>query len=103
MHTYIDKILPNYSNAPSVVSQILRDELSFSFGRNLYLRCRMDVATDTVQPMGPQLVIHELLTIDTLNEKIGIWIPVTSAIRRTLNTTHGSVYGDVVGQGTEVG
>ena len=32
-----------------------------------------------------------------------MWIPATSAIRRTPNTTHGSAPGHVVGQVTEVG
>ena len=65
-------------------------------------RCRMDVADETVQPMGPQLVIHGPLTIGTFNEGAGIWRPTTSAIRRTPNTTNGSAAGRVVGQGTVI-
>ena len=63
----------------------------------------MGVAADTVQPMVPQLIIYDLPTIDTLNENSGIWIPANSDIRRTPNTTHGSAYGHVVGQGKAVG
>ena len=83
LYTYIDGILPNDSNVPSVVSQILCDELSVSSGINIYFHCRMEVADETIQPMEPQPVSHRIPTIDTFNENYGIWIPATSAIRRT--------------------
>ena len=62
----------------------------------------MNVTADTVQPMGPQLVIHGLLTIDTLNEKYVIWSPDTSDIRRMPKPTHRSASEHATGQGTEV-
>ena len=55
---------------------------------------------ETVQPMVQQLISHGISTIDTLNENDGIWIPATSAIRRTPDITHWSAIGHVVGQGT---
>ena len=63
---------------------------------------------ETVQPMGPKLVSHGLLTIDTLNEKYGIWIPTTvPSEEHQILTTHGRASGNVVGQlrvvGEEVG
>ena len=62
----------------------------------------MDVAAETVQLMGPHLVIHGLTTIDTLNESAGTWIPANSVIRRTPYNTHGIACGNFVGQGTVV-
>ena len=65
---YIDRRLSNDSDVPSVGSQIIRDKLSISSGRDNYSQCSMDVAAETIQPMGPQLVTHGLLTIDTLKK-----------------------------------
>ena len=103
LHTYIGGILTNNSNFLSVGSQIICDELSVSSGKNIYLRCRMDVTAETVHPMGTQLVSHGLTTIDTLNENARIWSPVTSAIIRTPNNTHVSVSRHVLRQGIVVG
>ena len=98
MHTSIDRRFRNGYNMPFVFSQVLCDELSVSYGRNIYSWCRMDFAAETVQPMGPQLVSHGILKIDTLNENSGIWSPAT-----TPNTTHGSAFRNVLRQGTVVG
>ena len=62
----------------------------------------MNVATESVQSMGPQFLIHGLPNIDTLDENSGIWSS-TARIRRTPNITHGSASNRAVGQGTEVG
>ena len=102
-HTSIGIILSNDSNLPSIGSQIIHDEFSVSSGSNIYSCCTMDVVSETVQPMVPQLVIHGLPTINTLNKNNGIFIPAISAIGRTMNTTHGSATGNDVGQGTLVG
>ena len=72
LHNYIDIRLSNDSNALSTSSQILREKLSVSSRRNLLSRCRMDVAEETVEPMGPQLFIHGVPTIYTLNKNAGI-------------------------------
>ena len=103
LYTYIDGILPNDSNVPSVVSQILCDELSVSSGRNIYLRCSVDVAAETIQPMGTELFSHGIPTIDTFNEKYRICVLDKFYIRSTPNTTNGSACGHIVGQGTVVG
>ena len=71
-HTSIDGILYNDSNVPSIVSKIIHDKFSVSSRRNLNLRSRMDVAAETIQPMGPQLILHGIPTIDKFNEKDGI-------------------------------
>ena len=102
LHTSIDRILTNYSNVPSVISQILRDEFTISSSRNLNSRSRMNITAEAVRPMVPQLVSHMTYNIDTLNEKYGIGIPATSDIRRMSNTTHGRASGCVVGKGTVV-
>ena len=60
----------------------------------------MGVTDENFQPMGPQLIIHGIPTIDTLNEKSGICSPATSAIVSMPNNTHGGVFVNVVGQGT---
>ena len=94
--TSIDVIFSNDSNVLSVIIQIICDELSVSYGRNLNLRNRMDVADETVQPMRPRLFIHGLLTIDKLDENTRIWIPANSSSTRTPNTFHGRASGYVV-------
>ena len=63
----------------------------------------MNVAAEAAQPTGPQIVIHGLLTIATLNEKSGSWSPATGDITRTPNTTHGSDSENIVRKGTSVG
>ena len=62
----------------------------------------MNVATDSIQPMGPQFVSHKLPSIDTLDENNGIWIPANRIIRTT-NITHGSTSDHNSGQGTVIG
>ena len=66
------------------------------------MRCRINGVAESVQYMGPQFMIHGLPTIDTLDEKFGIWSPAT-IITRTPNITHGSSSENYVGQGIEVG
>ena len=98
----VDRTLTSYYISQSPRSKILRDEFSDSSSRDIYLICRMNVTTESVQSMGPQFVSHELPTIDTLDENTGIWIP-TTRIRRTPNITHGSASENYVGQVTAVG
>ena len=62
----------------------------------------MEIAAETVQPTRSQLVIHGLLTIDTLNGNDVIWCLATSAIGRTPNNTNGSASRHDVGEGTVV-
>ena len=102
LHAYIDRRLSNDYNAPYVGSQIIHDKLSVSYGRDIYLRCSMNVAAESVQTMVPQIVSHGLLTIDILNENYGIWIPDTSDTRKTPDTNHGRASENVVGKGTSV-
>ena len=54
------------------------------------------------QTLAPQLVSHRLLTIYTLDENCGIWIP-TTIIRRTPNIIHRRASAHYVGQVTVVG
>ena len=82
LDNFIDRIFTKYSNVTSFVSQILRDELFISSGRNIYSLCRMEVAADTLKPMVPQLVSHGLPTIDTLNSNSGICIHATITIKK---------------------
>ena len=88
-HTSIDRIRSKYYNVPYVVSQIIHDKLLVCSRRDMYLCCRTNVAEETVQTMGPQLVSHGIPIIDTLYENAGIWRPSTIVIRRTSSTTHG--------------
>ena len=72
LNTYIGRRFSNDFNVLSIVSQILHDELFVSYGRDLYSHCRINVASETVQPIGTQINSHGLLTIDTSNENFGI-------------------------------
>ena len=72
LQTSNDRIFSNDYNAPSIGSRIIHDELSVSSRRDIYLSCRTNVAEETVQPMGPQLFIHGVPTIYTLNKNAGI-------------------------------
>ena len=62
----------------------------------------MNVATESVQSVGPQFESHGFPNIDTLDENSGIWIPATR-IRTTPNITHGSASEHAVGKGKAVG
>ena len=102
-HVSIHRIFSNYSNVPSIGSQILYDKFLISSSRDIYAHCGVGVALETVQPMVPQLVRHNIPTIDILNEKSGLWSPDTVSIRGTPNTTRGSSYEHAVVQVTAVG
>ena len=97
MNAPIDIRLTNDFILLSVSIQIICDEFTNISSRDLYLRCRMNVATDYVQPMS-----HGIPTIDTLDGNVGIWRPATRIII-TLNITHGRTFEHSVGQGTAVG
>ena len=99
----IDRSVSNYSNAPSVVSQKLRDEFSVSSRRGLFLQCGMNVAAKTNQPMELYIFSHGIPNIDTLNEKSGTWSAAASSIRMTQNITHESASDHAVGQVTVIG
>ena len=62
----------------------------------------MDVATESVQPMGPQFMRNGLPIIYTLDENSGIWSP-SAIIIRTLDITHRSASEHAVGKATAVG
>ena len=66
-----DRILTNESIFLSIISQIFRVEFSDSFSINIYLRYRMKVETESVQPIVPQFVSHGLPTIDHWMKTLG--------------------------------
>ena len=79
MNTPIDRRLTNDSIYSSDRIKIIRHELYDSSSRDLYYRFRIGVATESVQPIGPQFMNHWLPTIDTLEENTGIWSPLTNS------------------------
>ena len=102
MNSLIDRSLNNYPIAPYIRSQILGDELYEISNRDIYSRCRIGVAADTVNPVAPTFVRHGLPNIYTLDENCGIWILATR-IRRRPNITHRSPSEHNVGEGTKFG
>ena len=101
MNATINRIFTNDSIFLSVSIQILCDEYYDISSRYLYLRCRMNVVTNSIQPTGSQFVIHGLHNIHTLDENSGICIPTTRIIM-TPNITHMSASKCDLGQGIAV-
>ena len=66
------------------------------------MRCRVNIATESINPVAPQLVNHVIYDIDTLDKNTGIWSPAT-IIRRSPDINHCSTVDHALGQGGEVG
>ena len=58
-----------------VITQVFSDKLSKSYIRYIYVRCRMHLATDPINPVAPPFVTHGFSTIDALNKGDVIWSP----------------------------
>ena len=86
---------------PPVSTQVFGDKLSNSPIRDIYTRCRLNLATESVNPVAPQLMNHGLSAVDELNKISGIWIPDTRIIR-SRDITHWSGTDHAVGQGVLV-
>ena len=61
------------------------------------MRCRVNLATEFVNPVVPQFVNNGISDINTLNENAGIWNHNT-LIRRLPDVTHRSMAYHTVGQ-----
>ena len=77
----VDRKLSNYPIALPIITQVFGDKLSDISRRDLYTQCRVNLATESVNPVAPQFVNHGLSAVNTLNKSAGIWIPATIIIR----------------------
>ena len=68
--------------APYISSQIFGDKFSNSSSRDIYSRCCMYFAADSIQTVAPQFVTRGLPTIDTLDENCVIRSPTTIIIKK---------------------
>ena len=59
----VDRKFSNYPIAPPVSTQVFGDKLSYSYIMYLYMHCRVNLATESVNPMAPQFVHHGLSTV----------------------------------------
>ena len=64
--------------------------------------CRVNLAIESVIPLVPQFVNHELSIVNALNKSAGIWSPVT-IFRRSPDVTHWSASDHTVGKEVSVG
>ena len=64
--------------------------------------CRVNLAIESVNPVVPQFVNHELSIVNALNKSAGIWSPVTR-FRRSPDVTHWRASDHTVGQEVAVG
>ena len=51
------------------------------------MRCGVNLATKTINPVASQFVNHGLYDLNALNKSTGIWIPATRT-RRSPDVTH---------------
>ena len=63
----VDKKLTNDLNLMSIFSKVIGGKLSDSSNGDLYRRCRMNFADDTVHNQIPQFMYLGLLTINALD------------------------------------
>ena len=65
------------------------------------MRCGVNIATKTINPVASQFVNHGLYDLNALNKSTGIWIPATRT-RRTPNISHVNASDHALGQATSV-
>ena len=85
-----------------IITQVFSDKLSDSSSRDLYTRCRLNLATESVNPLEIQFENHGISVVYTLNRSSGICSPSTR-IRKSPDVTHFRSADLDVGKGEAVG
>ena len=96
LNSAVGRSFSNDLIALPIRTQVSVGELSDCYIRDLYTHCRVNLTTEFINLLEPQLVNHELSDVDTLNKSAGIWSPAT-IIRRLPDVTHsGTADHDIV-------
>ena len=97
-----DRNFANDTIAPIVSTQLFCEKFSDSLRKDIYTRCRLNIATESANTMAPQFINRGLSVADALNKSARIWIPATRIIRSP-DFTHWSMVDHTVGQVSAVG
>ena len=101
LNAAVDRKFPNHQISPPVRTQLFGDELCDSYIRDINTRCKVNLTAESVNPMAPQFVNHDLSAVDALDESAGNWILATIIIRSP-DITHWSAADKNLGQGVAV-
>ena len=101
MNTSVDRKLSNGPIAPPVNTQVFGDKLSNSSSRDLYTRCRVNLTTDSTNPVTPQFLNRGISAVNLLNKSSNIWITANRIIRSP-DVTHCSAVDHTVGKNAAV-
>ena len=102
LNNAVDRKLSNNLIVPPVSTQVFGDELSYSSSRDIYMQCRVNLATESINLMVPKFVNHGISTVESLNKSVGVWSPVT-IIKSSPNITHLIVVDNSIGQKASAG
>ena len=102
LNNAVDRKLSNNLIVPPVSTQVFGDELSYSSSRDIYMQCRVNLATESINLMVPKFVNHGISTVESLNKSVGVWSPVT-IIKSSPNITHLIVVYNSIGQKASAG
>ena len=102
MDSIVDRNLPDDLDSATIFSKVIGHKLSDGSRCDLYMRCRINFATDTLQTQTPLFMDVGFLAINTLDESSGLSTPATR-IRRPMDGAHWSAPNHVFGDTTAVG
>ena len=102
LNASIDRKFSNDPISPPISTNILGDKLSNNYRRDLYTRYRLNLATESVNPVAPNILNHGLSAVNVLDKSTRIWIPNTRNISFP-DVTHWSMEGSALGKGAAVG
>ena len=88
--------------APPISTQIFCDKPPNIFSRDLYMPCRVNLKTDSVNPVATKFVNHGISAVDTSYKSARIWSPATITTMSP-DITHWRAAKHYVGYGSEVG
>ena len=89
------------SKCTAILTKVFGDELYNSSSKDLYMSCRANLMTESINIMAPLFVNHGLSSVEALNKSARIWIPATKT-RRMTDVTHWSAADHILGQGSAV-
>ena len=85
----IDRKFTNNPVAPPIFTEVFIEKISNSPRQDIYECIWMQLATDTISPVTPQLVDHGFSTVDALHKGTGLWSNA-NRIRRSTDVAYWS-------------
>ena len=83
--TSVDRNLANYGDSTSIFSKDISRKLSHSSSADLYLRCWVDFASNSVRTEAPKFMDVGLPTVNTLNEVTSLVPLITESEGRRMD------------------